>query len=95
LGPERFLREIKIAARLDHPHILALFDSGNVDGFLCYVMPYVEGETSRTKLDRETQFGIDEAARITRDVADARVPRDCCVITSSKTLREPFAERSM
>jgi serine/threonine-protein kinase len=71
LGADRFVVEIKTTAALQHPHILPLFDSGSADGFLFYVMPYVQGETLRTKLDRETQFGIDEAVRITRDVADA------------------------
>jgi len=52
LGPERFLREIKLAARLNHPHILPLHDSGEADGFLYYVMPYVEGESLRERLDR-------------------------------------------
>src|SRR5205823_3736764 len=71
LGAERFVVEIKTTAALQHPHILPLFDSGTADGFLYYVMPYIEGETLRTKLDRETQLGIDEAVRITREVADA------------------------
>jgi eukaryotic-like serine/threonine-protein kinase len=71
LGADRFIVEIKTTAALQHPHILPLFDSGSADGFLFYVMPYVRGETLRTKLDRETQLGIDEAVRITRDVADA------------------------
>src|SRR5215208_8451733 len=53
LGPDRFLREIKLAARLNHPHILPLFDSGEADGFLYYVMPYVEGESLRERLNRE------------------------------------------
>ncbi len=53
LGPERFLREIEIAANLNHPHILPLFDSGEADGFLYFVMPFVEGETLRDKVDRE------------------------------------------
>src|SRR6266496_2485035 len=53
LGPERFLREIKLAARLNHPHILPLFDSGESQGFLYYVMPYVEGESLRERLERE------------------------------------------
>ncbi len=53
LGPERFLREIKVAARLNHPHILSLFDSGEAAGFLYYVMPYVDGESLRVRLDRE------------------------------------------
>ncbi|HEY8063046.1 MAG TPA: protein kinase, partial [Gemmatimonadales bacterium] len=71
LGAERFVVEIKTTAALQHPHILPLFDSGSADGFLFYVMPYIQGETLRTKLDRETQLGIDEAVRIARDVADA------------------------
>ena len=71
LGAERFVVEIKTTASLQHPHILPLFDSGTAGGFLYYVMPYVEGETLRDKLSRETQLGIDEAVRITREVADA------------------------
>jgi eukaryotic-like serine/threonine-protein kinase len=71
LGAERFVVEIKTTAALQHPHILPLFDSGSADGFLFYVMPYIQGETLRTKLDRETQLGIDEAVRIAREVADA------------------------
>ena len=71
LGAERFVVEIKTTASLQHPHILPLFDSGTVDGFLFYVMPYIQGETIRDKLNRETQFGVDEAVRITREVADA------------------------
>ena len=61
LGPERFLQEIKLAAKLNHPHILPLFDSGSVDGMLYYVMPYVEGESLRERLDREQQLSIEEA----------------------------------
>jgi hypothetical protein len=71
LGADRFIQEIKTTASLQHPHILPLFDSGEADGFLYYVMPFVEGETLRQKLDRETQLGIEEAVRITTDVADA------------------------
>jgi tRNA A-37 threonylcarbamoyl transferase component Bud32/Tol biopolymer transport system component len=71
LGAERFVQEIKTTAALQHPHILPLFDSGSADGFLYYVMPYIEGETLRTRLDREKQLGIEEAVRITREVADA------------------------
>ena len=71
LGAERFVQEITTTANLQHPHILPLFDSGSADGFLYYVMPFIEGETLRGKLDRETQLGIDEAVRIARDVADA------------------------
>ncbi|MBX9929902.1 MAG: serine/threonine-protein kinase [Gemmatimonadaceae bacterium] len=71
LGADRFVVEIKTTAAMSHPHILPLFDSGTADGFLYYVMPYIEGETIREKLNRETQFGIDEAVRITREIADA------------------------
>ena len=71
LGAERFVQEIKTTAALQHPHILPLFDSGTADGFLYYVMPFIEGETLRDKLNRETQLGVDEAVRIAREVADA------------------------
>jgi tRNA A-37 threonylcarbamoyl transferase component Bud32 len=71
LGADRFVQEITTTAALQHPHILPLFDSGTADGFLYYVMPFIQGETLRAKLDRETQLGIDEAVRIARDVADA------------------------
>ena len=71
LGAERFVQEITTTAALQHPHILPLFDSGSADGFLYYVMPFIDGETLRVKLDRETQLGVDEAVRIARDVADA------------------------
>jgi hypothetical protein len=71
LGVERFLAEIKITARLDHPHILTLIDSGAEEGFLYYVLPFVRGESLRDKLDREHQLGLDEALAITRQVASA------------------------
>jgi len=71
IGAERFVAEIKTTASLSHPHILPLFDSGEADRFLYYVMPYIDGETLRSKLDRETQLGIDEAVGITTAVADA------------------------
>jgi len=71
LGAERFLREVKIAAQLTHPHILPLHDSGNADGFLYYVMPYVEGESLRDRLNREKQLPLDDALQISREVADA------------------------
>src|SRR6185436_12308373 len=71
LGPERFLREIRIAAGLRHPHIVPLFDSGEADGLLYYVMPYVEGESLRDRLRRERQLPVDEALGIAREVADA------------------------
>ena len=71
LGPDRFLREIKLAARLNHPHILPLFDSGNADGLLYYVMPYVEGESLRERLDRDQHLTIDEAVHHGRAIASA------------------------
>jgi len=71
LGPERFLREIEIAARLDHPHILPLYDSGRAGEFLYYVMPFVEGESLRDRLNREKQLPTEEALQIAREVADA------------------------
>ena len=71
LGVERFLREIEIVARLDHPHILPLYDSGEADGYLYYVMPFVEGESLRGRLDREKQLPIDDALSIAREVGDA------------------------
>src|SRR6476660_8807084 len=71
LGPDRFLREIKTAARLNHPHILGLHDSGEADGFLYYVMPYVEGESLRERLDREKQLPIEEGVHHARAIASA------------------------
>jgi serine/threonine protein kinase/Flp pilus assembly protein TadD len=71
LGPDRFLREIKLAARLNHPHILPLFDSGETSGWLYYVMPYVEGESLRQRLDREKQLPLNDALRMVRAVGSA------------------------
>ena len=71
IGPDRFLREIEISARLDHPHILPLYDSGEADGFLYYVMPYIEGGSLRDRLNRDKQLPVDEALQIAREVADA------------------------
>jgi eukaryotic-like serine/threonine-protein kinase len=71
LGGARFLAEIKTTANLQHPHILGLFDSGEADGTVFYVMPYVEGESLRDRLVREKQLPVDEAVRIAREVADA------------------------
>jgi eukaryotic-like serine/threonine-protein kinase len=71
LGVERFLQEIRVAASLTHPHILALHDSGESDGLLYYVMPYIEGESLRQRLSRETRLPVAEAVRIGREVADA------------------------
>jgi len=71
LGPERFLREIRIAARLRHPHLVPLYDSGEADGLLYYVMPNVDGGSLRDRLRRERQLPVDEALGIAREVADA------------------------
>ena len=71
LGPDRFPREIKILARLQHPHILPLLDSGEADGFLYYTMPYVDGESLRQRIDREGPMPVPETVRILREVTDA------------------------
>jgi len=71
LGPERFLREIRLAARLQHPHILTVLDSGDAAGQLWFTMPYVEGETLRDRLRREGQLPLEDALRIARETADA------------------------
>ena len=71
LGASRFLHEIRIAANLSHPHILPVFDSAERDGVLYYVMPFVDGESLRHRLERESQMGIPDAIRVLRDVADA------------------------
>ena len=71
LGPERFQREIKLAARLQHPHILTVLDSGEAAGQLWYTMPFVEGESLRERFTRERQLRLDDALQITREVADA------------------------
>ena len=71
LGRERFLREIRLAARLQHPNILPVYDSGDAGGTLYYVMPFVEGESLRDRLDREPQLPVDDALQIAREVADA------------------------
>jgi len=71
IGAERFLKEIEVTANLQHPHILPLHDSGEAQGFLYYVMPFVEGETLRAKLDREKQFAIDDAVELTRAISGA------------------------
>ena len=71
VGAERFLAEIKTTANLNHPHILPLYDSGEADSFLFYVMPYVEGESLQERIDREKQLGVDDAVAITQKVAGA------------------------
>ena len=71
VGAERFLAEIKTTANLQHPHILPLHDSGEAEGFLYYVMPYVEGDTLRDKIDREKQLPVDDAVLIAKNLAEA------------------------
>jgi len=71
LGSDRFIREIEVAARLTHPHVLPLHDSGEADGFLYYVMPYIEGESLRQKIEREGELPVAEAVRLLREVVDA------------------------
>jgi len=71
LGDERFQREVRLAARLQHPHILAVHDSGEQAGRLWFTMPYVDGESLRDRLRREGRLPVDEALRITRDAAEA------------------------
>ena len=71
LGPDRFLGEIKLTAKLNHPHILPLLDSGEAEGFLYYVMPFVEGESWRHRLNRKKQLPIEDALQIAREAADA------------------------
>jgi serine/threonine protein kinase len=71
LGAERFLREIETAARLQHPHIVPVFDSGSVDGQLFFVMPLIDGDSLRARLRREGRLDVEEAVRIVREVADA------------------------
>jgi serine/threonine-protein kinase len=71
VGVERFLREIETTAKLQHPHILPLFDSGSVDGTVYYVMPFVEGESLRGRLKREGQLPLADALRITSEIASA------------------------
>ena len=67
LGPERFLREIQIAGRLQHPHIVPMYDSGRADDLLYYVMPFVEGESLRDRLNRDRQLPVNDALRILRE----------------------------
>jgi eukaryotic-like serine/threonine-protein kinase len=71
LGPERFAREIEVAARLQHPHILGVLDSGDADGFFYYVMPFVEGETLRDRLARGGELPVPEAVRLLGEIAEA------------------------
>src|SRR6185295_341899 len=71
IGPERFQREIKLVARLQHPHILSVHDAGETAGYLWFTMPFVEGESLRDRLRRERQLAVEDAVRITREAAQA------------------------
>ena len=71
IGAERVLTEIQIAAALNHPHILTLIDSGSAEGYLYYVMPFVDGESLRSRLNRERTLAIPDAIPLLREVADA------------------------
>src|SRR3954471_1404512 len=71
IGAERFLSEIKTTANLQHPHILPLHDSGSIDGFLFYVMPYIAGESLRDRLNREHQLPVSDSVRLASEVAGA------------------------
>ncbi len=84
VGAERFLAEIKTTANLQHPHILPLFDSGEANGFVFYVMPHVEGESLRERLDREHQLPVDAAVRIASDVERGLIP-ECAHVRSSRS----------
>jgi serine/threonine-protein kinase len=79
LGPDRFLSEINVTATMQHPHLLPLFDSGEANGLLFYVMPFVEGESLRDRLEREHQLPIDEAVRLTagKDSTDEAANFEC------------------
>lgn len=90
LGGERFLHEITVTATLQHPHILALFDSGSTDGFLYYVMPYVEGESLRERMDRERQLAIADVITITKTIASAL---DCAHRPPSRKVGTPTTQK--
>src|SRR5688572_28046121 len=71
IGADRFLRDIEIAAKLTHPHILPLHDSGDAAGLLYYVLPFVDGQSLRTRLDRQRQLPLEDALTISRQAGDA------------------------
>ena len=85
IGAERFLSEIKTTANLQHPHILPLFDSGEADGFLFYVMPFVEGESLRDRLDREKQLPVADAVRHRHARSPARSTTPTATASSTAT----------
>ncbi len=89
LGPERFLREIQVAAAFDHPNILGLYDSGSAEGLLYYVMPYVEAESLRDRLQHDRQLSIDDALSLAGQVLSAlAMPTSMgwCIGTSSRKI---------
>jgi serine/threonine protein kinase len=98
LGTERFVREIEIAANLTHPHILPLHDSGEADGFLYYVMPFIKGESLRDRLQRDGKLSIPQAIRLTDQVASALSHSHelglCIVISSRRTSCSRATRRS-
>ena len=71
IGSERFQREIEVAARLQHPNIVPVYDSGEAEGLMCFTMPFIEGQTLRDRLEEVKQFSLDEVVDITRDVTSA------------------------
>ena len=88
LGAERFLSEIKVTANLQHSNILPLYDSGEADSFLYYVMPFVEGDTLREKLERERQLSVEETVEIAKSVAAARATA-CPSNVNTSTISAP------
>lgn len=87
LGVERFVSEIRVTANLRHPNLLPLFDTGAAGALLYYVMPYVDGESLRARLDREKQLPVDEAVRIATAVAQALAYGDLLLVTPSPSAR--------
>ncbi len=94
IGVDRFMREIEIAAGLTHPHILPLHDSGEAGGLLFYVMPFIEGESLRDRLEREIQLPLDDALEITREIADALAYAHSCGVVHRDVKPENILLRS-
>ena len=87
VGSERFQREIEVAARLQHPNIVPVYDSGEAEGLMCFTMPFIEGQTLQDRLAEVKQLSLEEVIEITRDVTSAsttRTPRVWCIATSSR-----------